>query len=74
MQTGKVLLDVLALGQDGALYHTYSTDGGATWIYWERFGGSWTSAPAVVAPPTTHSLEIFERGTDNALYHATLTS
>src|SRR5207245_2845162 len=22
-------LDVLALGQDGALYHTYSTDGGA---------------------------------------------
>ena len=67
-------LDVLALGQDGALYHTYSTDGGATWIYWERFGGSWTSAPAVVAPPTTHSLEIFERGTDNALYHATLTS
>src|SRR5439155_21533937 len=67
-------LDVLALGQDGALYHTYSTDGGASWVYWERFGGSWTSAPAVVAPPTTHSPEIFERGTGNAVYHAHLTS
>src|SRR5207245_1764632 len=36
-------LDVFALGQDLAAYHLWSTDGGATWNYWDRLDGSMSS-------------------------------
>src|SRR5205823_10682657 len=64
-------LDVFARGQDLALYHTYSTNGGTTWIYWERLGASMTSDPAAVSAPGSNRIDVFARGNDNAVYRRT---
>ena len=61
-------LDVFARGQDNALYHTYTTNGGQTWVYWQRIPANMTSAPTAVSWGTDR-IDVFARGTDNALYH-----
>ena len=60
-------LDVFALGQDMAVYHTFTNDG-ATWTYWQRVNGAMNSAPAA-ASQAAGSVDLFVRGRDLALYH-----
>ena len=55
-------------GQDLALYHNWSTDGGASWNSWERFAASMTSDPAAVVADVG-VIDVVARGQDNALYH-----
>src|SRR5207249_2152763 len=66
-------LDVFGRGQDMALYHSWSTDGGSTWTSWERLTGSLTSDPAA-ASSTSGRLDVFARGNDLALYQQTYDS
>jgi hypothetical protein len=61
-------IDAVARGSDNALYYTYSTDGGKSWIYWTRIGGNLTSAPAVTSSQPGR-IDVVVRGTDNALYY-----
>jgi spore germination protein YaaH len=59
-------LDVFAVGSDSALYRIANT--GAGWGQWQGLGGQWTSDPSAVCPPTTTSVDLFERGPDLALW------
>jgi hypothetical protein len=60
-------LDVFAVGADGALWRrTYN---GATWGSWLSLGGRWTSGAAAVCRPGTTSIDVFARGTDDAVWH-----
>jgi hypothetical protein len=61
---------VFALGQDMAVYHTWTTDG-VNWTYWQRLGGAMNSAPSA-ASQAAGSIDIFVRGRDLALYHTGL--
>jgi outer membrane protein assembly factor BamB len=60
-------LDVFALGQDHGLWRINFNGHG--WSAWRPVGGSWTSDPAAVCRPQTNSIDVFERGTDNALWY-----
>jgi len=62
-------LDVFAVGSDSALYRRGFNGG---WGIWQRVGGQWTSDPASVCPPGTTAADLFERGTDNALWQSSL--
>ena len=63
-------LDVVAAGQDLALYHASSTNGGTSWNPWEWMGGSVTSGPAAASWAVGH-IDVFARGQDLALYQTT---
>jgi hypothetical protein len=57
---------VLVRGSDLQLYHrSWSSTSG--WSSWEALGGTLTSAPAAASCSANH-LDVFVRGTDNALY------
>lgn len=58
-------LDLVARGQDNALYYTYF-DG--SWHYWTRIAAQLSSAPTI-ASPSSGRLDVFARGVDMALYH-----
>jgi hypothetical protein len=60
-------ISLFTLGANGSLFElTY--DGG--WGSWVPFGGQWASSPA--ATSRRGGLEVFERGTDGALWHSGL--
>lgn len=61
-------LDVFARGDDDALYHITSPDGGGTWGSWESLGGVLTSAPAV-ASWGSNRMDVLVRGADYAIWH-----
>ena len=62
-------LDAFAVGSDSALYRLGFN---ATWNAWQRVGGHWTSDPGAVCAPGATAADLFERGTDNALWQSTL--
>ncbi len=57
-------LDVFAEGTTGALYQKTST---GSWSGWINLGGALTSSPAATSP-TSGVIDVFVRGTDNALW------
>ena len=60
--------DVYVLGTDRSLFHRGWN--GSAWSAWQRLGGTWTAAPAAVCQPgSTTLVDIFERGTDGALWY-----
>jgi hypothetical protein len=64
-------LDVYAMGQDSALWH--ESWNGTSWSSWQSLGGSWTSAPSAVCQPGTTTVDLFERPSDRAIWHTTVT-
>jgi hypothetical protein len=64
-------LDVFVEGTNGALWHKWTTNSGATWSGWESLGGKLTASPAAtwwVGGPTNHSIQVFARGSDGAVW------
>jgi hypothetical protein len=41
---------------------------GTGWTGWKPEGNSWTSAPSAICRAGTTMIDVFGRGTDNALY------
>jgi hypothetical protein len=69
---GKNRLDVVGLGEDGAMHHKVWD--GSAWrpslVDWESLGGAFISPPSVIAWRQSR-LEIFALGQDRAVYHKT---
>ncbi|MEV6553909.1 hypothetical protein AB0M57_35220 [Streptomyces sp. NPDC051597] len=63
--------EVFTLGLDGAMGHSYSTEG-AAWSDWCMINGSskFRGVPSVVHNPATNALELFAVGKDRGMYHA----
>ena len=62
-------LDVFALGASSTLYQVGWT--GSAWTGWTAQGtNTWASDPGAVCQPGAVTADVFERGTDNALWHA----
>jgi hypothetical protein len=59
-------LDVLARGEDGALWWDFWN--GTSWSGWSSLGGALTSAPAAVSWGPNR-IDVFAKGTDSALWH-----
>ena len=57
-------LDVFVEGTNGALYQKTST---GSWSGWQNLGGELTSSPAATSP-TSGVIDVFVRGTDNAVW------
>ncbi len=62
-------LDVFALGKDAAMYQLGYN---GAWGSWRRLGGRWTSEPGAVCPPSTTSVDLFERGSDAAVWRTSV--
>ena len=64
---------VFARGSTGALYEKTTTNNGTSWSSWSSLGGKLASGtgPAVDAQ-NANSLDVFVQGTDNALWHKSL--
>jgi hypothetical protein len=65
-------LDVFALGTGSALMQMGFN--GSGWTGWLNLGNQWASDPGAVCRKQTAASEVFERGTDNALWHSSVTS
>jgi hypothetical protein len=63
-------MDVFVTGTDGAVYQLGFN---GAWGTWQRVGGQWTSDPAAVCFNATTTVDLFVRGTDNALWQTTVT-
>ena len=61
-------LDVFALGTGSALMQLGYN--GSGWTGWLNLGNQWASDPGAVCRPVSSAADVFERGTDNALWHA----
>jgi hypothetical protein len=65
-------LDVFIKSTDGALWHQRTPSGYNLWSGWELRGGKLTSSPAATWEPGQYPggtfLDVFARGTDNALW------
>lgn len=59
-------LDVFVIGTDGQLWRKGFN--GSAWLPWQPLGGDWTAAPGAVCRPGTNTIDVFGRGTDNALW------
>jgi hypothetical protein len=59
---------VFARGLDNGLWHIDQTFQAQPWSGWQTRGGGLSEKPAV-ARNGDGRLEVFVRGTDNALYH-----
>ncbi|MFF2953371.1 trypsin-like serine protease [Kitasatospora sp. NPDC057965] len=64
--------EIFTLRSDGALIHSYNTDG-AGWTGWYVLdpGARFVGSPSVIHNPVTHTLDVFAIGTDGSLYRAT---
>ncbi len=63
-------LDVFVIGLGATPYRIGFN--GAAWGAWQPVGGTWSSEPGAVCPPGTSTINLYERGTDNALWQTTL--
>jgi len=61
-------LDIFATTTGGALMQLGFN--GSAWTSWVNWSNSWTSDPGAVCQPGAGGTDVFERGTDNALWHA----
>ena len=64
-------LDVYAVGLDSALWH--EAWNGTGWSSWQQLGGQGTSDPSAVCEPGTTTVDLFERASDHAIWHSTVT-
>ena len=64
-------LDVFATGAGSALFQTGFD--GSSWSVWQNHGGQWTSDPSAVCQSGSPLVDVFQRGTDNALWTETFT-
>ena len=64
-------LDVFVLGSDNGLWHRGWN--GSSWSGWQSLGGTWTSSPSAQCRPGTSTIDLFERGTNNAIWTTTTT-
>jgi len=60
---------VFVLGPGSALYRLSWT--GSSWTDWQVLGGQWASDPTAISRASGR-IDIFELGTDNAVWHLTL--
>lgn len=67
MVRGDGTLDVFVRGVNEELFQRSRR--GGEWSDWISLGGQLTSAPAAVERKGTANIEVFVRGTDNALHH-----
>jgi len=63
-------LDVFAVGSDRSLWRRAWN--GSAWTPWVRVGGYWTGGPSAVCRPGMTVEEVFERGSDQAVWHKTV--
>jgi len=66
-------MDVWVVGVDGQLWSRSTTNSGTTWGAWTQWGGQWTSNLTAFCHPGTHNVDVFGRGTDNALWRFAVT-
>ena len=64
-------LDIFATGAGSALMRLGFN---GAWNSWSTLGGTWTSEPGAVCLTNTSTIDLFERGTDNALWQANVPS
>ena len=64
-------LDVFALGMDKALWRL--SWNGSQWSGWAPLGSQWTSDPSAVCLTGTSTVNLFERGSDQAIWTAGVT-
>lgn len=62
-------LDMFATGAGSSLMQLGFNGG---WGVWQSLGGTWASRPGAVCQPGTNAVDLFERGTDNALWQASV--
>ena len=62
-------LDLFALGAGSSLMRLGFN---SAWGTWQSVGGTWASRPGAVCLPGTNTVDLFERGTDNALWQASV--
>ena len=68
--TGIDQMAVFVLGNGGLIYRNNSN--GGTWSgFMPVGGGSWPTVSAAAVQPDTLSIDLFTKGSDGALYHAT---
>jgi spore germination protein YaaH len=60
-------LDVFAVGANSSLFQLGFN---GAWGTWQSLGGQWTSDAGAVCPQGSRAVELFVRGTDNALWHS----
>jgi PQQ-like domain len=65
-------LDVFATGTGGATVQIGFN--GSGWTPWLNLGNQWTSDPGAVCQPGAGAADVFERGTDNALWHGSISA
>ena len=62
-------LDVFAIGSDHAMYQRGYNSG---WSVWQRLGGYFGFDPAAACPTGTTAVDIFDLGTDGALWQTSV--
>jgi len=62
---GSGALDVFANGTGGAAVHEGYH---GAWSGWTGLNGQWTADPGSVCPPGSATVDMFEKGTDNAIW------
>lgn len=82
VSTGDNRIDLFGLGPDQGMLHrawhgsavagTSPLPGSGKWFDWDELGGGFTSLPAVL-PAASGAFDIFARGLDFMVYHATWT-
>ena len=60
-------LDVVVRGNDNSTYW-HNGFNGSSWTGWSALAGQWTSDPGLSCRPGTSMMDVFGRGTTNALY------
>jgi spore germination protein YaaH len=60
-------LDVFAVGANSSLFQLGFNGAWGTWL---SLGGQWTSDAGALCPQGSRAVELFVRGTDNALWHS----
>ena len=68
--TGMDQMAVFVLGNGGLIYRN-NWNGGAWSGFMPVGGGSWSTVASPTVQPDTLSIDLFTRGTDGALWHAT---
>src|SRR5205807_453810 len=64
---GDTQVDVFVRAPDNNLHHSFHTDFTPTWSAWENLGGTLTSAPTAVSWGSANRIDVFVKGSDNAL-------
>lgn len=59
-------LDVFSLGSSGADHIGFN---GSSWTQWQNLGGQLASKPGAACAAPVYGMDVFARGTDDALWH-----